>query len=374
MNHKYSTIALIFILFVAVGITLVEGIEGGGTNNAIAKFFGGKVVNSSLIDDGVGLTNVSTICTTVNGLCAGLIYNNNFTTYVNTTNNITNNFTLGNSSFQCSGTDKLMNVSIVNGLINGTCATDQTGSGSGVPLFDLIDRDFYYRNTGFESVTAGYLDPWVPTAIGSGTSAVGTGLVNHPSVATISSSALLNSGYAYQITNPATYLLGQHYVSVISFKPIVVRNLTANFENSSQIINMTQIRFGFMDVFTTATITDGVYLNITQNSTRTFIVNGRTRKTNAQGNTSTNFMLQNNTWYTAMIYMSGSNNVSFYIYNETQSLIWSDYIDKYIPNATGQETSHALIVFKSGNASITQAQILMYVDYMSVGINKSIIR
>lgn len=64
-------------------------------------------------------TNITSTNTTIT---------NNITNNVtnNITNNITNNntFTVSNSSFQCSGTNKLFNVSILGGNISGVCSAD----------------------------------------------------------------------------------------------------------------------------------------------------------------------------------------------------------------------------------------------------------
>lgn len=81
---------------------------------------------------------------------------NNITTYINTTynitnnltNNISNNFTVSNSTYKCTGTDKLSNVSIINGAITGVCTTDQTGGGSSsIPILVDAKRQPFDINT-----------------------------------------------------------------------------------------------------------------------------------------------------------------------------------------------------------------------------------
>lgn len=289
---------------------------------------------------------------------------------INNTYYITNNFTVNNSTFQCSGTDKLSNVSIINGAITGVCTTDQTGTGGGVNFFDLIDRDYYYRNTGFESVTAGYNEPWVPTAIVGGTSAVGVGTVNHPGTSTLSCGNGANGGYAYQITGASTYLLGANYVSIGSFK---VSTTGTWFNSSNLTANDTNVRFGFMDVFTVGAVTDGVFFNISHNLTnRTqLIIRGVARNNSVQATTPSSFAILNNTWFTYMIYINSPTLATFSVYNESQSLVWNDTVTSRIPTKTGFETSHGLVAWRQGN---TTARVLVTVDYISVGINASIIR
>lgn len=276
------------------------------------------------------------------------------------------------SSVQCTGTDKLSNVSFNGTNINGVCTPDQTGGGSsGVNFFDLIDRDYYYRNTGFESVTAGYLDPWVPTAIAGGTSAVGVGAYNHPGTATLSSGTAANSGYAYQISGASTYLLGPNYVTVGSFK---VGRTGVFFNSSNLTANDTYVRFGFMDVFTVGAVTDGVFFNISHNETNltdNIYARGVARNNSIENLTATRYTLLNNTWYTYMIYINSNTLATFSIYNESQNLVWNDTVTSRIPTTTGRETSHGLVAWREGN---TTAKTLAVVDYISVGINASIIR
>jgi len=308
-KHKYSTFALLFLLAIVIFSVSVSSLDGTGSPNYLAKFIsGGRVINSNLIDDGTSVVNVSTICTSTNGLCGG-------------------------------------------------------GSSPSLSVFKLLDGSYYYRNTGFESVTAVYTMPWVPGAIASGTTALGVATSNHPGTATISANSVaLNSGYQYSITGTSTYLLSSNYMTAFSFKPIVINNVQ----------NLTNIRYGFMDIFTVGAITDGVYFNITQIiNTNQLMVKGIARNNSVESQTTVPFNLTNNTWYTGIIYIYSPTLATFYIYNESEVLIWNDSVTTRIPTTNPRQTSHAFVGYRSGNAT---TQIISYLDYISVGINASIIR
>jgi hypothetical protein len=319
----------------------------------------------------------------------------NITTFVNTTQNITNNYVSNdgnnytmNASFNNSGQDTTL-VLWRNGISTPITATftDQKGistetdpiatsqiialnatinglspGGNDWDVMDSFSRKYYYRTAFFESVTSGYNEPWIGTAITGGTSnLLDTISTEHPGKADLRSLAgPLNSGYSWQITNPGTYLLDTGYTTKASFRPITNPAGT----------NQTRIKFGFMDVFTVAPPIDGAYINITQNGT---IFNGRgeSRSNNAQSYTPTYFNLTNGTWYTAIVYIENTTTARFEIWNETTQL-WTDKVYTNIPQGVGRATSNAFIALNLGNNTI--ARQLAHIDYLAVGINRTLIR
>jgi hypothetical protein len=292
------------------------------------------------------------------------------------TNNITNNnyYNVSNSSFTCSGTDKLNNVSILNGAITGVCGTDQTGGGSStLTAWQLLDNAIYFSRYDFESVTAGYTERWVPTAIVSGTTAVVDGKTEHPGIVSISNGVPANGGYSYQLSNAGAYQLYNDYFTILTFN-LTCNAVVQNVSNLSHPINGTNMRFGFQDIFTVADPTDGCYLNVTNKWNLTSLqINGVCKNNNVATRTLTNYTLLNKTWYTGMVYVHNvSNLVKFYIYNGAgDTLVWSDNVTTNIPNLSTRVTSHALVVWRNGNSS---ARVQGQFDYMGVGINRSVTR
>lgn len=277
------------------------------------------------------------------------------------------NSTYGNSTYVRIGTscqcaniaDRMYNFTVnANGLCTAVCGSDAT-SGGALQLADLFSRKYYYREAMFESVTAGFNEPWVGAAIASGTTAlVAAESAEHPGTAYLRTSTSASSGYSYQISGATSYLLGDDYSTRTTFKPF------------SKTGNVTIIRFGFQDVFTTGLPADGVFFNLTQNSTTTFYVSGHSRNNNAQTNTTSTYMIYNNTWYAMKIYINNSNLATFELYNETD-LIWSDTVTTNIPTGSGRQTSNAFVAYSPGG---TTAQNLAYIDYISIGVNRELIR
>lgn len=56
MNHKYSTYFIVICIVLVSGVFIVNGIEGFGTNNYLAKFTsGGVITNSRIYDDNTSM-------------------------------------------------------------------------------------------------------------------------------------------------------------------------------------------------------------------------------------------------------------------------------------------------------------------------------
>jgi hypothetical protein len=230
------------------------------------------------------------------------------------------------------------------------------------------DTAYYFSRFDMESVTAGYTERWVPTAITSGTSAVVEGLPNHPGLISISNGVPANSGYAYQLSNANAYKLDNDYFTLLSLNVSV----NAVQQNSSAVINGTQMRFGFMDVFTIAGFVDGCIINVTQQNLSYLTVYGVCQNNSLGSRTVSNYSLFNNTFYSLAVYVHNKSNlVKFYVFAENDSLLWSDNVSSRIPIASGRATSHAWVVWRNGNSSV---RVQAVGDFMSVGINRSVVR
>lgn len=272
----------------------------------------------------------------------------NYTYYINTTNNITNNITY-----------------YINTTNNITI-----GGGSGLSIFDLVSNAYYFSRWDMESVTAGYTERWIPTAITTGTTAIVAGTAKHPGRITISNSNSKDSGYSYSIGNADAFLLDDDYFTILSFNA----TFSSVYWNSSEAnINGTNIRFGFQDVYTIVQPTDGCYINITQQNISRLTLTGMCINNSIVNKTTTNYsFIQNMSEYTVMIYVHNKSSlVRFYLYNEDDTLLWNDIVTSRIPIASGRSTGHGLVVFRNNNST---ARIQGVFDYMSIGINRTIVR
>ena len=140
---------------------------------------------------------------------------------------------------------------------------------------------------------------------------------------------------------------------------------------------MTYIHMGFIDTFVAAdTVTDGLYFNITGNTTvmpaGSFNITGVAKANNVETVTTPSFLGKNGTWYEFAIYVQSTSLATFYIYNDTTGeLLWNATVTSNIPTTTGRETSVGLICATVGG---TTAQRVCQADMFGVGINRSVIR
>ena len=318
---------------------------------------------------------------TINNITQSINVTNNITQSVNTTFNITNNITttnnitnniINNITTQFSGLINNTQLNTTNTGVLGqypayagngqfTWTTDQTGSGgsSELNIYAEYTRKIYAREQDFESVTAGYTEPWAPTAISAGTSALIAGAYNHPGTASMSTSTTASSGYAYQITGATTYLIGPNYTTSVTFKPV---NKTGN---------ITSIRFGFMDAFALVVPVDGVYFNLTQINASIFEVTGAIRNNNVQYNSSFRINITASQWYAMNIYIRNTTFVELKLWNETGTLLYNSNITGIVPTTTGRETSHAFVAYTTGG---TTGQIIANIDFMTIAINQTLTR
>ena len=83
MNHKYSTYVLLGLFALVFTLSIADALDGLGSVNYVPKFtYPGVLGNSSLIDDGTSPINVSTICTSTNGLCGSSSVSGNNKTFL----------------------------------------------------------------------------------------------------------------------------------------------------------------------------------------------------------------------------------------------------------------------------------------------------
>jgi NADH:ubiquinone oxidoreductase subunit len=284
------------------------------------------------------------------------------------------------SSVQCTGTDKLSNVSFNGTNINGVCTADQTGGGSvngtsinvsqllinGTDVNDLLYsryNEFAYLRVleddqcGVQTTTG---EAWYGTGIGSGTTTTSTGYSQHPCIRALRSSTTASSGYSLNIGVTNLLLAGNESTDII-FNAI---QTTGNYTNGY---------FGFIDTVSATPPVDGVYFNKTNNTFR-----GSVRTNNVQYNTTTEFTQIPTEFYRLIVHVVNTTQAYFYIYNSTNvtglgntNLVWSDSINATLPTASGRQTGQGVAIWKNG---ATTAQDLLFLDYMNVKIDRMLNR
>lgn len=218
----------------------------------------------------------------------------------------------------------------------------------------------YYRYAEWESVTTGIgIEPWVPTAVTSGTSALVIGNYSHPGMATVSraSSATAGSGYCYVISGATTFVLGANYQTTYVGQP--------QFGGLNTLANGTTARFGFFDVFTHATPVDAVLWNMTVlNSTtwnytpQIFSNSAMTAGVGYQYTPRTAYDLPRHE-----IKILNNTLTQFGLYNSSGALLYAVNVSAAIPSTPTRATSHGVCYFATAGAP---ARVLGQHDYISV--------
>lgn len=218
----------------------------------------------------------------------------------------------------------------------------------------------YKQTYDFESVTAGYTNLWIPTAIVSGTVTFELSEVDKPGIVNITSvTGQGTPGYAFQQSNIGSFLLTNQSYFITVVKPLTKTG------------NYSVIRAGYLDIFTSSAITDGLFASINTSNNHSnitlFAVN------NSVVAKSLTYQLNaTDQWLRLEGYVINSTLAVLYVYNESsEALITTLNVTSLIPTTKLRETSSGLIAFSQGN---TTAQRMASLDYFEVGINASMIR
>jgi hypothetical protein len=322
-KHKLSTIILIVCIVIIGGGTVISGLIGDGTDNTIAKWFNGTLINSNIIDDNIGI-NISKP-----------LY-------------VEGERIIPSTGGSVNGTNIDVNILIVNGTDVGELLNNRYNEFS---YLRMLEDD----QCGVQTTTG---EMWYGTAIDSGTTTTSTGYMTHPCVRALRTSATANSGYALNIGITNLLLNGSESTDIIFNK--VAR---------TGVMNKTNITMGFQDSVTVANPTDGVYIGV-----RDLEAIGIVRSNNVQVNTSTNFTLIEGQWYRSRIEIINGTFARFYIYNSTNNtgggntnIVWTDTVTGTLPVGTSRQTGHGIKAWVVGG---TAAADIVYIDYMNIRINK----
>ena len=235
---------------------------------------------------------------------------------------------------------------------------------------ELYHYPRYYKMTDFESTTAVYNNPWVLGALASGTAPLLPSEENHPGIVQFNSSTSASSGYTYNIANAFVYSLTGNMTTELVFRPYTKygRNATTNG-------NITNIKFGFQDVFTGADSVDGVYFNITQDTTTTFnftLVGSSNSVRTYNQSRDTLTQLSNNTWYTATIFINSTSLATGTIKDASGTILWTGIVTT-VPNGAGRQTSQQVLCWVT-TGGVPVATKLCDVDFTSVGYASKVLR
>lgn len=193
---------------------------------------------------------------------------------------------------------------------------------------------------------------WSDLAAGGAFSSI-AGTPDHPGIIRASSAAINATGACIYLYASAFLIAGGEETTII-FSP-----QTANAQIES--------RFGFLDVFTNAAPTDGVWMNLLNTT-----ITGKTRSNSAETSTGTTGTIAAGTWYRGEIKVNDDATlVNYYLYDcLTQALLWSDTVATNIPTAVGREVGHGAVSYRTNNI----AAVLMYYDYLSLVCKRPLTR
>lgn len=226
------------------------------------------------------------------------------------------------------------------GSSSGSSGGGDTGGAALSPSNIMIFNEMWHTSK---------IEPFFTSAISGGSVADGYSDANHPGYMKFKSSTSANSGYRYGAASPyANYRLsaGMEYHAII--RPITNTDVT--------------ITAGFADNTDHGSeATDGAYFRIEGG-----VATGKTANNGTRTSTGTTQALTLNTWYHLKIVVGASEaDVTFYIYTDDGTEVWSDSVTTNIPTAAGRETGHQFIATSSN----TTAEDLVDVDFLGTLMN-----
>jgi hypothetical protein len=225
------------------------------------------------------------------------------------------------------------------------------GQGGVIDQFQTARVNPFYYTDFLGPAGATTVEPEYPfdlALLNSGTQAKVASTANHPGILKITSSTTANSG-AYILTDTTAFLIGGGEIFEVIFMPLVASNTN------------TTIRMGFLDSTTYTAPVDGVYFELPAGS---LAISGKTMSNSTGSTTGTSYTLTVNTWYRARVAVNaGASQITFYVYNESGTQLWTDTLTTNIPTASGRNTGAGVIATNSG----TTATALVQYDYMAVG-------
>lgn len=263
--------------------------------------------------------------------------------------NLTNKIGLQNST--------LLACQNITGAVSNLCTiTSGGGSSSQIGLPNRGSNYMVYSTEFMSRAQVSAQDPFTMGAISSGTTAARNGNATHPGVVGFLTSTTASSGY-YVATDINAFLLnGSESYSAVLSVPSKTGNVSITYA-------------GYIDVITAAASTDGVYFNITNVTVRC-----EQRNNGAPTLSQTNYNLTLNAWYVFSIDINSTVGVNCTIKDgETGvSLVsWNMTNPSTFPRLVGRETGAGITSAVRGG---TTAQNIVNIDYLEIGLNKTLYR
>jgi len=195
--------------------------------------------------------------------------------------------------------------------------------------------------------------PWSAAAIASGT-VTQASEKNHPGYLTITSAAAANSGWRF-ITGTTSILVADGYKHTSILRPLTLAGLLA--------------RTGFGDSNGTTDNVDGAYFEITTVGGVPGTLVGKTASNSVRSTTATSFVLTSGVWY-RLVVLVGAASVTFFVYDDTNTLLWTDSLASNIPTAPGRETASVLVAANTIGGTVT----ILDIDYLCFETTKPLPR
>jgi hypothetical protein len=220
---------------------------------------------------------------------------------------------------------------------------------SGSALLDYTrKRPFIFSD--FLAAGTSIVDPFTAVTVASGviTTSNSSGVVTaqHPGVVRFVSSTTTNSG-GFIGSNTAQLLLGGGEVFEGVFR--------------LETLALSTFYLGFIDSAASSVSTDGAYVAIDSSG----VVTGKTSSNSTRSSTGTTYAASASTWYRLRITVNTTSLVTYQLYNDGGTLLWSDTLTANIPAASGRETGVGVVATNSGTTAVT----LIHMDYMALTWN-----
>lgn len=213
------------------------------------------------------------------------------------------------------------------------------------PLGVMIETDFFSVN----AVQGEFISAAISsgTNINNPTAAMIT--AHHPGIQLWRSSTTANSGYNCLTERISNRIFGGEIWGIF-------------FGTPTSISGTTTIRSGGLDSSGATAPVDGAFFEI--NGTT---LAGKTRSNSTESVTASTFTLSTSTWYHGRIEVnSGGTVITFTLYSEAGTSLWTDTLTTNIPTASGREFGWGTVATNSGTTAVD----LVLMDKMILRIKR----